>query len=76
MQDMGLHWNPKKCNDIHIRRGKQVENAEDLKLDETALVEKLNNGSNYKFLGVRESAMQEDNLALAIAAKTYLQRPH
>lgn len=43
MQDIGLRWNPKKCNVIHISRGKQVKNAADLKLDETALVDNLNN---------------------------------
>ena len=30
MQDTALHWNPKKCNVILIRRVKQVVNAADL----------------------------------------------
>ena len=38
MLDIGLHWNPKKCSVIHIRKGKQIENAADLKLDESTLV--------------------------------------
>ncbi|PFX33106.1 Retrovirus-related Pol polyprotein from type-1 retrotransposable element R2 [Stylophora pistillata] len=40
MQDMGLHWNPKKCSAIHVRRGKQVQDAKDVKLNETSLIEK------------------------------------
>lgn len=53
MQDVGLHWNPKKCNVIHVRRGKQAEDAADLKLDEATLVENLKTGFDYKFLGMR-----------------------
>lgn len=47
VQDMGLHWNPKKRNVIHVRRGKQAEDVADLRLDETALVENLTTGSYY-----------------------------
>ena len=50
MQDIGLQWNPKKCNVIHVRRGKQVEYAADFKLDEATLVKNLEAGSSYKFL--------------------------
>ena len=46
MQDIGLQWNPKKCNVIHVRRGKQVEDAADLKLDEATLVKNLEAGSS------------------------------
>ena len=55
MQDMGLQYNPKKCNVIYVRKGKQVEDAVDLKLDETTLVANLKTGAKYVFLGVRES---------------------
>ena len=74
MLDIGLHWNPKKCSVIHIRKGKQIENAADLKLDESTLVQSLKTGSSYKFLGVSESTFQDEKLALAVAAKVYLQR--
>ena len=74
MQDIGLQWNPKKCNVIHIRRGKQVEDAADLKLDEATLVKNLEAGSSFKFLGVKESTLQDEKLALAVAAKVYLHR--
>ena len=43
-------------------------------MDETTLVEKLKTGTRYKFLGVRESVMEDEKLALSVAAKTYLQR--
>lgn len=64
MQDMGLHWNPKKCTVIHVRRGKQVEDAKDVKLNETTVVKNLESGSNYKFLGIKESVMQDEKQAL------------
>ena len=62
VQDMGLHWNPKKRNVIHVRRGKQAEDVADLRLDETALVENLTTGSYYTFLGVRESVILDEKL--------------
>ena len=74
MQDIGLQWNPKKCNVIHVRRGKQVEDAADLKFDEATLVKNLEAGSSYKFLGVKESILKDEKLALAVAAKVYLHR--
>jgi len=55
MQDMGLQWNTKKCNVIYVRKGKQAEDAADLKLDETTLVANLKTGVKDVFLGVRES---------------------
>ncbi|PFX28868.1 Retrovirus-related Pol polyprotein from type-1 retrotransposable element R2 [Stylophora pistillata] len=69
MQDMGLHWNSKKCSVIHVRRGKQVEDAKDVKLNETSVVKNLESGSNYKFLGIKESVMQDEKQALTEAAK-------
>ena len=74
MQDIGLQWNPKKCNVIHVRRGKQVEDAADLKLDEATLVKNLEARSSYKFLCVKEATLQDEKLALAVAAKVYLHR--
>ena len=71
--DIGLQWSHKKCNVIQVRRGKQVEDAADLKLDEATLVKNLGAGSSYKFLGVKESTLQDEKLALPVAAKVY---PH
>ena len=65
---MGLQWNPKKCTVIHVRKGKQAKDAADLKLEETALVENFKTEAKYK--GVRESVMQDEKLALTVAAKT------
>ena len=65
---------PQKCNVIHVRRGKGVKDAADLKLNEATLVKNLEAGSSYKFLGVKESTLQEEKLALAVAAKVYLHR--
>ena len=53
MQDIGLLWNPKECSVIQVRKGKQVEDAADLKLGKTALVENLKTGVKNIFLGVR-----------------------
>ena len=74
MQDIGLQWNPKKCNVIHVRRGKQVEDAADLKFHEATLLKNLEAGSSYKFLGVKESTLQDEKLALAVATKVYHHR--
>ena len=63
-----------KCKVIYVRKGKQVEHAANLKLDETTLVEKLKTGTKYKFLSLRESVMEDEKLAFTAAAKTYLQR--
>ena len=41
MWDMTLQWNPKKCKVIPVKKGKQVEGAADLKLDEMLLVKNL-----------------------------------
>ena len=38
------------------------------------LVKNLEAGCSYKFLGVKESTLQDEKLALAVAAKVYLHR--
>ena len=74
MQDMGLHWNPKKCNVLHVKRGNQVQNKVRTKLDQSSVVESLKPGTSYKFLGVQETVTQDEKLALECAAKVYLKR--
>ncbi|XP_068707674.1 uncharacterized protein [Montipora foliosa] len=65
MGDIGLTWNPKKCNVIHVRKGAQVHDAAGVRLGhEGPVVESLDASSSYKFLGVRESVMQDEKLAL------------
>ena len=70
LQDMSQKCNQNECNVICVRKGKEVEHAANLKLDENTLVEKIKTGTKYKFLGVRESVMEDDKLALTVAAKT------
>ena len=74
LQDMGQKWNPNECKVIYVRKGKQVEHAANLKLDETTLVEKLKTGTKYKFLGVREPVVEDAKLGLTVAAKQLQQR--
>ena len=74
LKDMGQKWNPNEFKGIYVRKGKQVEHAANIKLDETTLVEKLKTGSKYKLLGLRESVMEDEKLGLTVAAKTYLER--
>ena len=74
MQDVGLHWNPKKCNVLHVERGNQVQDAVGMKLDQSSVVESLKPGTSYKFLGVQETVTQDEKLSLECAAKVYLRR--
>ena len=53
-------------NNNNNRRGKQVEDATDLKLDEATLVKNLEAGSSY--------FLQDEKLALAVAGKVNLHR--
>ena len=74
LQCMGLHWNSKKCNVIHVRSSKQVQNAKDLRADETTVSKNLESGFNHKFVVIRESVMQDENQALTEATMVYLER--
>ncbi|XP_068708268.1 uncharacterized protein [Montipora foliosa] len=74
IENIGLTWNPKKCNVIHVRKGAQVHDAAGVRLRHEGVVESLDACSTYKFLGVRETVMQDERLALECAAKAYLQR--
>ena len=72
MEDVGLAWNPKKCAVVHVRRGVHVSGNSGIILDETARIPSLEDGKQYKFLGVLGSVTQEDKLVLECAAKEYL----
>ena len=74
IQDMGLHWNPKKCNVLHVKRGNQVQDAVGTTLDPSSVVESFKPGTSYKFLGVQETVTQDGKLALDCAAKVNLRR--
>ena len=71
MQDIGLHWNQKKCSVVHVKRGAQVLDESGMRMDETTTITALGEGKHYKFLGVLENVRQDERLALACAAKEY-----
>ena len=73
MNDIGLQWNSKKGNTIHVKRGVLVNDAAGLKLDQTSVVQSIKEGSSYKFPGVCETVKQDEKFALVSAAKVYLQ---
>ena len=51
-----------------------MHDAAGVRLGHEGVMESLDESSSYKFLEVRESVMQDEKLALACAAKAYLQR--
>lgn len=50
-----------------------MQNAADLKLDQTAVVS-LKAGSTYKFLGACETSLQDEKGTLELAEEFHLQR--
>ena len=74
LQDMGQKCNLNERRVIYVRKGKQVEHAANLKLDETTLVEKLKTETKYNFLGLRESVMEDVKISTYSCSKDYLQR--
>ena len=75
MEDISLHWNPKKCSvQIHVKRGVQMQESEDLKLDQSSVIGYLKEETQYKFLGVPERLLQEEKLVLECVPRVYLQR--
>ena len=73
MEDIGLQWNPKKCNVLNVRRGVPVDVPEGFKSGEM-VIDSLEEDTTYRFLGAPERLLQEEKLALQRATKTYLQR--
>ena len=73
MEDIGLHWNEKKCAVAHVKRG-VLQESTGMLVGEHELVESLEEDSQNKFLGVLENTKQEDTLVLENAARTYLRR--
>ena len=54
MQDIGLHWNPKKCSVVHVKRGVKVEDVEGVKFDESSVIQCLKKASSTNFLEYRK----------------------
>ena len=65
---------PYKCRVVHFKRGTYVADSAGLKVDGNAKISSLEDGQQYKFLGVLESLKQEEKLALQSAAKEHLGR--
>ena len=71
---MGMQWNEKKCAVTHMKKGALDQTTSDMKLDESAVIARLKDGEQYKFLEVQENLKQEDNLVLNCDAEIYLKR--
>ena len=73
MEDIGLQWNPRKCAVVHIRGGvhSQESSGRDLAGERLPTLEE---GRTYKFLGVLETLVQEEKMALELAARECLRR--
>ena len=75
MEDVGLIWNPKKCDVAHFKRGVRVAESTGLLMsDENVKIPTLEDGRQYNFLGVVESLRQEERTVLRCAAREYLPR--
>ena len=57
-----------------IKKGVLDQTTSDTKLDELAVIARLKDGEQYKFLGVQENLKQEDKLVLNWAAEVYLKK--
>ena len=69
MEDIGLQWNPKKCNVLNVRRGVPVDVPERFKSAET-VIDSPKEDTNYRLLGAPERLLQEEKLALHCTTKT------
>ena len=63
MENVGLQWNPKKCNALHARRG-VVSKTSDGSSDGQATINCLKEDAKYRFLGTLEHLLQEEKLKL------------
>ena len=68
-----MQWHPKKCNVLNVRRGVPIDIPEGFKSGEM-VIDSLEEHTTYRFLGAPERLVQEENLALQCATKSYLQR--
>ncbi|PFX17665.1 hypothetical protein AWC38_SpisGene17993 [Stylophora pistillata] len=73
VENVGLQWNPKNCNVLDARHGVVSETSNGF-TDGQAAINCLKEDAQYRFLGTPECLLQEDKLALDIAARAYLQR--
>ena len=70
MEDVGLIWNSKKCAVAHFKKGVPVPESTGLLMsDGNVKIPMLEDGQQYKFLGVLETLRQEEKIA-----REYLRR--
>ena len=60
MGDIGLLWNPKKCNVLHARRGVIDKTSQGFKAGQTAI--DCLKDKQYRFLGAPEQLLQDQKL--------------
>ena len=58
----------------HMKESALDQTTSDMKLDESAVIARLKDGEQCKFVGVQENLKQEDKLVLNCAAEVYLKR--
>ena len=69
MEDIGSQWNPRKCAVIHIRRG--VHSQESFGKDIVGeRVPTLEEGRQYKFLGVLETLVRKRRWHLSLQQRS------
>ena len=71
-----MNGTPKKCAVAHVQRGVRTHahDALRLRVDKSMCVSDLEEGNQYKFLGVLESVREEERMSLECAAKEFLHR--
>ena len=62
MGDIGLLWNPKKCNVLHARRGVIDKTSQGFKAGQTVI--NCLKDKQYRFPGALEQLLQDQKLAL------------
>lgn len=63
MEDVELVWNEKRCSEAHVKCGSLRSDQGDTLAGDDRVIKALKEGKSYKFLGVLESA-KEDELVL------------
>ncbi|GLV33367.1 hypothetical protein CBL_20113 [Carabus blaptoides fortunei] len=56
---IGMRFGLDKCAVFHVRRGKDIDDDDDIHLVDGSIVKHLNAGGSYTFLGISERGVQE-----------------
>ena len=68
MEDIGLQWNPKKCNVLNVRRGVPVDVPKWFKSGEMVF-DSMEEETIYLFLGAPERLLQEESWLCSVLLK-------